>query len=182
MKSAISIALYDSNLFFLHGLQHLFKMYFKDKGIPVIFTPTANACGADLVVNSCSALKPCEPVQLKITLRRKNYWGEYSYHQGEVGYYAKPESVALLLDELFNTPMTEPMPQNALSEKVGIRITRREKEVLREIVTELSAVRIAKKLQISIKTVSAHKHSAMRKLGFRNSQELYIWLLQLKRI
>ncbi|MFV8908413.1 LuxR C-terminal-related transcriptional regulator [Serratia fonticola] len=36
------------------------------------------------------------------------------------------------------------------------------------------------KLQISVKTVSAHKHSAMRKLGFRNSQELYIWLLRVK--
>lgn len=182
MKRQITIALHDSNLFFLQGMQYIFKMYFHHKGIPVVFTLKNETQGADLVVTSSSTWRPYESIQHKMTIRRINCFGEYSYHQRAISQCEKPESVILLLDELFNTSVNELSLKNTVNDDVGIRITRREKEILREIITELPVIRIAKKLQISVKTVSTHKLSVMRKLGFRNSQELYIWLLKLKNL
>jgi DNA-binding NarL/FixJ family response regulator len=48
----------------------------------------------------------------------------------------------------------------------------REREVLRHIAEGLSAKEIAKELNISTKTVEAHRTSVMRKLGVRKATEL----------
>ncbi|WP_425326544.1 response regulator transcription factor [Serratia marcescens] len=57
-------------------------------------------------------------------------------------------------------------------------LTPREHQVLRCMSCGLTASRVAWVLKITEKTVSAHKRSAMRKLGFRRSGELYQWLLR----
>ncbi|MBK1980375.1 response regulator transcription factor [Achromobacter xylosoxidans] len=56
------------------------------------------------------------------------------------------------------------------------KLTRKELEVLRELFSGLSVSQIAKKQQRSIKTISAQKVSAMRKLGTSNDHELIMFL------
>ncbi|HHQ4313450.1 TPA: LuxR C-terminal-related transcriptional regulator [Serratia fonticola] len=180
MKRPIIIAMHDSNIFFLQGMKHIFKMYFHNKRIAAVFSPTTETQYADIVVNRCVTSIPCEGVRQKITIRRRDFWGGSIYLQRSLSYYDKSEDVLHLLDELFNAYVNECTEKYTSNGNISIRISRREKEVLQQIITELPVARIAKKLQISVKTVSAHKHSAMRKLGFRNNQELYIWLLRMK--
>lgn len=55
-------------------------------------------------------------------------------------------------------------------------LTPREIQVLSAIAQGLQSVRIATKLGLHVKTVSTHKCTAMRKLGFSRNQELYYWL------
>ncbi|WP_261161540.1 LuxR C-terminal-related transcriptional regulator [Serratia fonticola] len=43
---------------------------------------------------------------------------------------------------------------------------------------ELTPDEIASKLSLNVKTVSTHKLTAMRKLGFKRNGELYYWLRQ----
>lgn len=79
-----------------------------------------------------------------------------------------------LLDRLFDVQLNNNAPCVPDYE----RITRREREVLQAIAAGLSPTQIARKLQISTKTVSAHKQASMRKLGFQRSHNLYHWLWQ----
>ena len=135
---------------------------------------------ADIVVNSnfVSRLNG----SMKITVKRKNSSGELFHSNKSFGYYEKPAGLISFLDELFNAADNWHPSKISNDNKMSFSLTGREKEVLREIVTASPVARIAKKLCISNKTVSAHKMSAMRKLGFRKSQELYLWLLCLKRL
>ncbi len=55
-------------------------------------------------------------------------------------------------------------------------LTRKELEVLRDLFSGLSVSQIAKKQQRSVKTISAQKVSAMRKLGTSNDHELIMFL------
>lgn len=173
----MNIAINSNNLFFLQSMRHIFMMYFRDKEICIMFNPVIETQSADLVVNSCSTLRPNEPIQLRITLRDRDSMGKCIYYQRTFSQYGKVEDFVLLLDNLFNSSVNGSSQKDTPNENIGIRITYRENEVLREILTGLPALWIAKKLQISVKTISSHKLSVMRKLGFKTSQELYIWLL-----
>jgi len=51
-------------------------------------------------------------------------------------------------------------------------LTNRELEIFTLIGSELSCAKIAKKLNISVKTVEAHRENIRKKLGFSNVQEL----------
>ncbi|MGQ6230871.1 response regulator transcription factor [Serratia sp. IR-2025] len=55
-------------------------------------------------------------------------------------------------------------------------LTPREHQVLHSMAAEIAPAGVAKLLQLSPKTVSAHKRAAMRKLGFKYNHELYHWL------
>jgi DNA-binding CsgD family transcriptional regulator len=59
-----------------------------------------------------------------------------------------------------------------------LHLTPRERDVLQGISQELRPDEIASKLSLNVKTVSTHKLTAMRKLGFKRNGELYYWLLQ----
>jgi DNA-binding CsgD family transcriptional regulator len=55
-------------------------------------------------------------------------------------------------------------------------LTLREQEIMRCMTREMGVTQIARMLDISVKTVSNHKMSVMRKMGFRRNAELYGWL------
>ena len=57
-------------------------------------------------------------------------------------------------------------------------LTAMECEVLQEIKTMKTNDNVAKKLGKSSKTISTHKRNAMKKLGLKNSIELYKYLMQ----
>ncbi|WP_163500294.1 helix-turn-helix domain-containing protein, partial [Escherichia coli] len=52
-------------------------------------------------------------------------------------------------------------------------LTLREQEIMRCMTREMGVTQIARMLDISVKTVSNHKMSVMRKMGFRRNAELY---------
>jgi len=51
-------------------------------------------------------------------------------------------------------------------------LSRREKEILKLIISELTTAEIAEKLFISVATVETHRHNMMSKLGVRNTAGL----------
>ncbi len=78
-------------------------------------------------------------------------------------------------ETITNTIMNSLMTQNKSSkpaEKVVLKITRREKEVLDLIMAENTNQEIAGKLFISLKTVEAHRSNLLSKLSARNTAGL----------
>ncbi|MNI91281.1 Transcriptional activator protein BglJ [compost metagenome] len=60
--------------------------------------------------------------------------------------------------------------------QASARITRSETEVLRHLFNGMDLREIAQAKQLSIKTISAHKCNAMRKLGVKTDSELFLML------
>lgn len=75
-----------------------------------------------------------------------------------------PQAVNLLKGQTGSTPL----------------LTSREIDVLEALSSGKSLTKIAHTLCRNIRTISAHKRSAMHKLGFHNNGELYSWLAQLQ--
>ena len=80
------------------------------------------------------------------------------------GCYFSPPVAREIVDQL-----REPMSKG---EEPFTQLSLREREVLRHIAEGLSAKEIASRLNISTKTVEAHRTSVMRKLGVRKATEL----------
>lgn len=62
----------------------------------------------------------------------------------------------------------------------GTGLSTRELEVLRLFASGMSMTEVAEKINRSVKTASAHKVSAMRKLGAKNDSELHAALRELR--
>ncbi|OVU34707.1 hypothetical protein BME18_16295 [Klebsiella michiganensis] len=61
-------------------------------------------------------------------------------------------------------------------ESVTSRLTRSEIDVLKHLFNGMDLQQIAGMKQLSIKTISAHKCNAMRKLGVQSDSELFVLL------
>ncbi|WP_024527693.1 LuxR C-terminal-related transcriptional regulator [Serratia fonticola] len=178
MNSHMVIALWGNNFYFLQGIRHLFERYFYLRGVSPLFI---HADGksiidlnvADLIVKNNADWRGDGYQHYQILIRKKNTEG-VTYQQGDIGLNDKPEAVMQLLDSLLDVQLNN----NACCVPDYEKITRREREVLQAIAAGLSPTQIARKLQISTKTVSAHKQASMRKLGFQRSHDLYHWLWQ----
>lgn len=173
MKESIVIILRDSNLFFSLAMQVIIKRYFYAKGVTTIFRSIDYIKFADLVVTTSLPRLPGHERNRNIVIRKK--LGEESYLQGEVSLREKIEAVEHLLDKMYE-PSFEDSTRTILPSHRAI--TPRELEVLQGIAVELSPMQIASQLKISRKTVSSHKYTAMRKLGFSRTHDLYHWILQ----
>lgn len=102
------------------------------------------------------------------------------------GYVLKdtnPEEVVLAVraavtgGSYFSPLVSNAMVEHLQDAKAGLMgpfdvLSKREREVLRQIAEGLSAKEIASQLEISTKTVEAHRSSLMRKLGVRKATEL----------
>jgi len=179
MKNTIYIDMDEKNLFFSQGMKYILEMYFNTKGIRIFFTSNVGNNKFHIIIKS-STSEQFSSNLLNITLRRKKPQGKHAYQKGIVSYYAEKEVVIKLLDELFESPENHIISPDEICQKSRKKITSREKEVLKEIASEKSYLEIAKKLKITRKTVSAHKNTVMRKLGFTSDREFYMWLLQKK--
>ncbi|WP_431223564.1 response regulator transcription factor [Serratia sp. L9] len=173
MKKPIVIVLWDSNLFFLQAMKIIIKQYFYSRGIPTIFKSINDTKFADLVVTTSLPQRHGQERCGSIVIR-KNI-GEEAYLQQEISLKEQPKAIEHQLDKLF---MCSSEGMGLIAQPHPQAITRRELEVLKGIAVELSPMQIARQLNISRKTVSSHKYTAMRKLGFSRTHDLYHWLLQ----
>lgn len=96
---------------------------------------------------------------------------------GSISSYMRVEEVLALITLGFQ------LLKNRVSHDVGecihctsIRLTKREFEVMDYLKQACSVAHLSVCMGISDRTISAHKQSVMRKLGFRRNVELYSWL------
>jgi DNA-binding CsgD family transcriptional regulator len=179
MNSHIVIALWGKNFYFLQGIRYLFERYFYIRGISprfinIEYNSIINLSVADLIVKSNADWRGGRNQRYQILFIRKKNTDEATCQQGEIGLNDKPEAVIRQMDRLFDMQLNN----HASCVPDYEKLTRREREVLQAIAAGLSPTQIARKMQISIKTVSAHKQASMRKLGCQNSHDLYHWLWQ----
>lgn len=72
------------------------------------------------------------------------------------------------LDSALTGQVIDAYASRALNKKKTVRVSEREHEILKLIATGYSNKEIAAKLQLSVKTVEAHKANAMKKLDLRS--------------
>lgn len=79
-----------------------------------------------------------------------------------------------------NPPVTGGISCNGFFNKR--KLTNKESEVLRHLVTGMDAYKIARCTGCSIKTVYTHKYNVLDKLGFKSLKHLVIFLNEIKKI
>ncbi|MCW5963056.1 MAG: response regulator transcription factor [Bryobacterales bacterium] len=90
------------------------------------------------------------------------------------GSYLSPKMLAQLVDD-FRTRIKSSVPQPRLAS-----LTPREKEVLKLLAEGNSVKEIASSLNLSVKTIEAHKFNLMRKLDIHNKAQLVQYAIQKK--
>jgi len=86
--------------------------------------------------------------------------------------------------QYFSTPVTSRVVSGFLgtggnrSSKTGSKITPRETEVLTLIASAYSTKEIARKLELSVKTVEKHRSNLMRKLGLRSTAAVTLYAVR----
>jgi DNA-binding NarL/FixJ family response regulator len=85
-----------------------------------------------------------------------------------------------VINELAGYP--DSLENNEVMMRMGERLTEREFEVLRHLVSGLSAHEIAEKMFISPRTVEGHRASLISKTGTKNVVELVIFAVKHKLI
>ncbi len=86
--------------------------------------------------------------------------------------HIRPAVRAAYLRRAYLPPSVQAMLAGMSSDR-GIKLSKRELEVLRQCVAGVSLVEIARRTSRSIKTISTQKSVAMKKLGVSNDYELY---------
>jgi DNA-binding NarL/FixJ family response regulator len=109
-------------------------------------------------------LKDCPTTQLLAAIR--------DVHAG--GSYLSPK----MLNQLVHDFRTRPNTEEGLSRSSSL--TRREKEILKLLAEGLSVKETASFLNLSVKTVEAHKFNLMRKLDIHNKAQLVHYAIQKK--
>ncbi|WP_411751851.1 response regulator transcription factor [Serratia sp. (in: enterobacteria)] len=193
MKSHIFVAIQDSNRFFALGIQYILQAYFQEKGCTWSLVPAASEIAIDLMVLAKPAgwaKQPCRlweipgSTLLGTIVVRENIIDRAKSakpSEGELnvlGRREKPDALMCLLEEMYCQACLQPWESEKQSTDRYLQLTPRERQVLQWIRRELTPNQIANRLSLSVKTVSTHKLTAMRKLGFKRSSELYYWLLQ----
>ncbi|BEO44291.1 hypothetical protein SMQE13_36420 [Serratia marcescens] len=193
MKPYLTVFIQDTNRFFTQGIEHLLRSHFLAKGGDVRFVSAAHCEVVDVAIlaeptgwplHPCRFLKGAwrQKPTVIITvsegrIRKRQLWSACESELGVITRGDSPGDVLNLVEKMLALLGDAP----ATSEKCArcsFVLTSREDQVLRGMACGLTPSRVARVLNITAKTVSAHKCSAMRKLGFRRSGELYHWLRQ----
>jgi DNA-binding CsgD family transcriptional regulator len=193
MKPHIVIAIQDTNLFYALGMQQILQAYFQAKGCTLGFVPLSSETTIDLMVLA----KPYNGPMLANRLWEQKVNGlfgtivvwentiegikpEKPERNGSsvLGRKERAEAVVHLLEQMFERACFQHF--QAVKERAcfSLKLTAREQDILQGISKELTPSQIANNLSLSVKTVSTHKLTAMRKLGFKRNCELYYWLRQ----
>lgn len=185
MKTHLNIVILDTNRYFSQGLEAVLQQYFMHRGHPpAVFSNSYNE-NADLVFQShsllstalcCHADTPMPQYRIAIQdspfPRLRVCFGK----QSPIRCHIEIDTLLAEVARLLASPAPTPAPQRC--PHCTSALTVRERQVLLALSLEQAPQQIANTLQLSNKTVSAHKCAAMEKLGFTRSSELYHWLRQ----
>jgi len=195
MKSYITVAIRDDNQFFVQGMKALLLRHFSPLGCAVRFVASSYGEAVDLLIvaeSTGGALQPCRLVDAAwrdgqtviVTVRGVRRRGRALVSPchnrwAVIGRRDAPPAVVRLI-ELALAQRRDMMLTGAQAActRCALALTPREREVLYCTSWGETPSGVAKMLNISAKTVSAHKVAAMRKLGFQRNSELYHWLRQ----
>lgn len=192
MLHTVNILVIDPNRYFAEGLRLLLNRYFSRRNINVTYIDK-NACknGADLVfmaMNSganilqryglSSISRHCVFMIKERHQARLKYSAFVKLTAGVLSREQNADAVLTLL-ELFMLRQHKPKSETSVAGPVTRRstLTFREYEIMRHLHVGMNNHAISRLLNISEKTVSSHKRSAMRKLNISRNSELHYWLL-----
>lgn len=187
MKPHIDIVILDDNRYFALGLETLLQEHFMYQGWSVTFLPAQLYPMANLIIQAdkvaqplpfCHVRKPGKQhniITIQQTPRLRRRLPACMSEDGIIRRHDSTVVVLHLVEQMFGglIPVSPP-PSSHCSQA----LTPREWEVLYTIRRGLVPSQVAGCLNLSVKTVSAHKRAAMHKLGFQRNAELYQWLLQ----
>ncbi|MBU5412420.1 response regulator transcription factor [Serratia ureilytica] len=185
MKKVIRVCIQDTNRFFALGIQHILLSHFQLQGLGVCFVSEKESVGADLVF--CSVPTKGWPLQLclhsesektvfiAIRATKSEKVTKCFRERGSLWRRAHPGALLTLVKEGMNV-QENPVASECCPCCMSQALTKREREVMHCMSWELTPKTLQQYLNISPKTVSAHKRAVMRKLGFRRNSELYHWL------
>lgn len=191
MEKILHILLNDRDHYFLTGLQHGLSEYFAAQNTQVNFFRGLSTNKPDIIFqavqqgevrNICRHFLTEEPQPLYFVIRDKTQ-RHFPSHTRCIA-----RSTTLYRDQNMNDIVEKVklamQPQALPQEKRGTcpachrqDLTERERQVLRYLRRGVSQSQIAIYLQLTVKTVHSHKRSAMKKLNFTRTNELFYWML-----
>ncbi|EOG2476929.1 TPA: hypothetical protein SMF39_004416 [Serratia marcescens] len=189
VKNTISISFIGGDCFFNEGVRQAIKLYFNSKNVKVVCYKRDNYRLADIVFHSvrwewekcfCFFVRPSNLKQINFAVVmpgcKKISRKPGCFYESELIYHNI--SVNQLVEQIKNT--WENRGKNLSSHYCTWcskhSLSPREKDVMSCMQLEMKPFYIAKNLGLSPKTISAHKISVMKKLGFKSNVELYDWL------
>ncbi|MFV8848956.1 response regulator transcription factor [Serratia fonticola] len=184
MKETLKISIIDDNQYFTSGLRHLLADFYLTKntrvrfidekvskpsidilfhanryGIPGVYYRYLHSTAKPLVFAICDKNEKC--------------------HVRKDGILYRHQSMNLVLNMVEQARSIDPHSSDPVSDvSLAQTITHREYEVLGYLKQGRSLTEAANYMNLSVKTVSAHKRSVMKKLNFRRNSELLYWMIQ----
>lgn len=192
MKNKVSISLNDHNSYFLAGLQYALIEYFTELHTQVDFFSSYSSEKPNIIFKAlyqgeradiCRHFPADEPQPLYFVIRDKAERcftpptrciakSSTLYRNQSLGDMLRMVEVAMQLRSL---------PPERIHHCPACHrrsLTERERQVLYYLRQGISQSQTANILQLKVKTVHSHKRSAMKKLNFTRTSELFHWLLQ----
>ncbi|MBH3259838.1 response regulator transcription factor [Serratia marcescens] len=183
MTQAVTICILERNSFFSQGLEALLLSYFTQRDIQVRFLPWRRSMEATLLFVNNNRLRFCRQRQADtrqqvIVIRNSSCsTGREPLCLSEQGVIDRRVSIKTLMhvleQVLAETVVATPVRRCS---RCAPTLTPRELQVLAFMQKGYIGQQVARLMNLSPKTVSGHKCSAMAKLGFNRNFELYQWL------
>lgn len=192
MKNKVSISLNDHNSYFLAGLQYALIEYFTELRIQVDFLNGYSNDKPDIIFQAlyqgertdiCRHFAADAPQPLYFVIRDK---AERRFTP-PIRCIAKSSTLYRnqSLDDMLGMVKVAMQLRSLPPERMHHcpachhrNLTERERQVLHYLRQGVSQSQTAHILQLKVKTVHSHKRSAMKKLNFTRTSELFHWLLQ----
>jgi DNA-binding NarL/FixJ family response regulator len=192
MLHRVNILLIDQNRYFAEGLRLLLTQYFSRRNVNVNYMKDlVYKNGADLVFMAMdSGVNMLQRYGLSSNSRQCVFMIK-ERHQARLKYSAFVKLTAGVLsreqtaDAVFNLLELFMLKQHKPKSEIGVArpvtrrstLTFREYEIMRHLHVGMNNHAVGRLLNISEKTVSSHKRTAMRKLNISRNSELHYWLL-----
>lgn len=194
----ITIVIRDPNLFYMRGLTNCLSENFSRRGIHTDFTDCAFNSRAKMIFLAEESLSVANihylnrrmairPVCIFIIKNNAYDDAQTEVKKHKISHYTtlyRNQSVESMLSvineqlEQLQNMRNILIPPCSNIGRAPNNLTRRETEILRYLARGISNGGVARFLQISEKTVSAHKRNIMSKLNMIRPAELNYWLIQ----
>lgn len=191
MSQHITVAILENDRFFVQGIQHILLTYFHAKGVTPHFVEESEALQADLVLLPKYKSLPLMlclhhspgTLSVPVYITISDVWPDRQLYAschlvlGGIERRACPLTLLQAVERgLKASKSRERAPPKICSQCMTQVLTARERDVMRGMAWGISQTCLPQYLDISPKTISTHKRTVMRKLGFRRNAELYHWL------